>query len=117
LEKRFKVLRIVGTIYKILAWITLILGTLSGLGMLGVSLLMGMRMARQLPRLYTFAPQAGMVGGIVGAIAILLLAILYSLFLYAAGEFIYLALAIEENTRETALYLRGKEEPLESLHN
>jgi len=106
MEQRFRVLRIIGTIYKVLAWIALALG---GLGALGASVLGGARIARRA------APWArvvgGIAGGIMGALGILLVAILYFLILYAAGEFVYLALAIEKNTRETAYYLRGKKTP------
>ena len=50
----------------------------------------------------------------MGALGIALMALFYFLFLYAFGEAIFLALAIEENTREMALYLCPKEDEGES---
>ena len=47
--------------------------------------------------------------GIVVGTAVLLYAAVIFLILYGAGEAIYLALAIEENTRETALFIRGRQ--------
>ncbi|MBE9471159.1 MAG: hypothetical protein IMY75_03490, partial [Chloroflexi bacterium] len=41
MEKKFKVLRIIGTIWKILAWIVLIVGVLSSIGVLLMSIFGG----------------------------------------------------------------------------
>ena len=50
----------------------------------------------------------GLVGGIMGGLGILLGTVFYFVLLYAVGELIHLGLAIEENTREIAYYLRGE---------
>jgi hypothetical protein len=110
MEKKFTVLRIIGNIYKVLAWIVLILGILAALVVLAAGVWGETRLARPygiFPRPY--APLMGIAGGIFGALGIALGTGFYFLFLYAAGEAIYLALAIEENTRATAQYLRGRE--------
>lgn len=108
MEKRFRALRIIGTIYKVLAWIVLILGILSAVGVLIFGVLGGMQVRGAFGErggaLQGLA--AGGLGGLGAAIVILLLTLLYFLILYATGEAIYLALAVEENTREAALLLR-----------
>jgi hypothetical protein len=50
----------------------------------------------------------GLLPGLAMGIITLLGALIYFVFLYAAGEIIEVVLAIEENTRETAFYLRGE---------
>jgi len=106
-EKRFRVLRIIGTIYKVIGWITLALGILSALGICAISLIGGTTGGAALGRDNTLQGLIG--GGIAGvatAVVILFLALLYFLGIYAVGEAIYLALAVEENTRETVMLLR-----------
>jgi len=112
MEIKFTVLRIIGTIYKVLAWIVLILGLLAALGVLAAGVwgeTQVLRTPRIFPRPYT--PLMGIAGGVFGALGIALGAGFYFLLIYALGEAIYLALAIEENTRETAQYLRSREFP------
>ena len=114
MEKRFKALRFLSAVYKILAWIVLVLGVLAGLGILTLGVIGG----RTLPtlsygyaRVMDFLPalmQGGIVVGIIGFLGALLVSSLHFLILYAVSEFILLALSIEENTRETAYYLRGE---------
>ncbi len=103
MEKKFKVLRIIGTIWKILAWIVLIVGVLSSIGVLLMSIFGG-GMLSQLGQEYgelVWASWAfGLAGGIVGFIVSLIATIINFLLLYAVGELIYLLLAIEENTRQ-----------------
>lgn len=96
MEKKFTALRVIGTVFKILAWITLLLGILgavlslvAGFTMTGQDGLLGLNLA-------------GPVAAIATFIAVLIVAIFNFLSLYSIGEAIYLALAIEENTRRTA---------------
>jgi len=107
-QKRFRALRVIGTIFKVLAWIVLVLGLLGAAGVLIFSALGGMQLGDALGQregaLQGLA--AGGLSGLGGAIMILLFTLLYFLTLYATGEAIYLALAVEENTREAALLLR-----------
>lgn len=105
MEKRFQILRIAGTLYKVLAWISLIVGLLSALG----ALLFGIAGRALIPREYgQFLPGEGVIVGVMGLLFTLLLTALYFVAFYSVGELIYLFLAIEENTRETALWLRGQ---------
>ncbi|MBC8248106.1 MAG: hypothetical protein H8E90_00375 [Anaerolineales bacterium] len=110
MEKKFTVLRIIGTIYKVLAWVVLVLGILAALGFLAAGI-WGEARAVRAPGVFprSYVPLMGIAGGIFGALGIALGAGFYFLLLYAISEAIYLALAIEENTRETARYLRSRE--------
>jgi hypothetical protein len=108
MQKRFRALRVIGTIFKVLAWIDLILGILGAVGVLIFGVLGGIRLGGALGQ-REGALQGLAAGGLSGlgtALVILLLTLLYFLILYATGEAIYLALAVEENTREAALLLR-----------
>jgi hypothetical protein len=96
MDRRFMALRIIATVFKILAWLALIFGLLGAIG----ALLIG----------FTLSGQEGLLGlnlsGPLAGIAIfvvsLIVAIISFLLLYAFAEFIYLFLSIEENTRRTA---------------
>lgn len=106
MEQRYRVLRIVATLIKVLAWIVLVLGLLGaillvigavagGLGGLGA-------------RAYRDLAMNTTIGAVVGSIIMGLGSVLYFLFIYAAGELIHLLLDIEQNTRETAYYLKTR---------
>jgi len=114
MEKKFRVLRIIGTIWKILAWIALIVGILSAIGILLTSILGGGIM-REFGRQYGDAPWAswafGLAGGLVAFAVSLIGTIIYFLALYAVGELVYLLLAIEENTRLAAQWIQARPDP------
>ena len=96
MDRRFTALRVIGTVFKILAWISLILGVIAAIGML----IMG----------FTLSGQEGLLGlelgsslaGIALFVVLLIVAVFGFLTLYAIGESVYLFLSIEENTRRTA---------------
>ena len=116
LEKRFKVLRVVAALYRILAWIVLVAGIICSVGFLLLSILSGGALPSAVFRpeyygLRSFGYGAPIVTGIIGLVVILLASALYFVLFYSVGELIHLGLAIEENTRETAWYLRGEEAP------
>jgi hypothetical protein len=99
MARQFAALRVVGTILKVLGWLSLIVGVLVAIGVL----IFGFALTDQLglPGIDLGGPLAG----IAGFVAALVVGILYFLLLYAAGEAIYLFLCIEENTRRTAYYM------------
>jgi O-antigen/teichoic acid export membrane protein len=101
MQRKFRVLRVVGSLFKILAWLSLILGLL-----LAIFLLISPFIGLALPDPYE-GIAGPIVSGIVGFIAVGLMSVFYFLTLYATGQGIHLFLAIEENTRETAVLLRG----------
>lgn len=103
---RFGVLRLIATLFKVLAWIVLIgsiLGALA-LGLLGPLIRQSLVDADLMAAL-------GDSGGVIAGLLLITLGILGFLSLFATGENIQLQLAIEENTRLTAaLLLRLDEE-------
>ncbi|MCL4860953.1 MAG: hypothetical protein KJZ93_16175 [Caldilineaceae bacterium] len=104
--KRFGVLRLVGWVFKIIAWIVLVVSILfaiftalaggTGLQLLGDSV----EAANPILGFLTSA-----AGGVVAGVVVLLVGALYFLLLYATGESFHLQLALEENTRLTAALL------------
>ena len=96
MDRRFAALRVIGTVFKILAWISLILGIIAALG----TLILG----------FTLSGQEGPLGlelgsslaGIAAFVVLLIIAAFGFLVLYAAGESVYVFLSIEENTRRSA---------------
>lgn len=99
--KRFDVLRFMGTLLKVFAWISLILSILSAIGIV------------LLPQMGAlgdfFGPYSSFIGNgtsaIVAGLLVLLGGLLYFVMLYATGEIILLQIAVEENTRLTAALL------------
>ncbi len=105
MDKRFRVLRIIGTLYKVLAWIALVGGILAAFGVLLASLVGGVPM----PREYGLPRFGGALAGVGGFLVSLLMAVIYFIAFYGMGELIYLFIAIEENTREMALWVRSQQ--------
>jgi hypothetical protein len=106
MEKRYKALRIISTIYKVLAAIVAVLTILSILGFCATSLLGG-------AALDSFGDDTGIAdlfSGVLGALIFSVVAIIYggglSVTLYAVGDILDLLLALEENTRRTAMLLQ-----------
>ena len=110
MDKKYRALRIIATLWKVLAWILLIVGILSSLGVLLIGILGSggfvLRYLGQDPGLVQGAMSA--VSGIVGFIGGLIATMVYFLILYAIGELIDLLLAIEENTRLAAKAIQGQ---------
>jgi len=107
MEKRFRALRIIGTLLKVLAWIELVATMLGALALAvgGIAGAIGQVSQQDIvPGLAV----GGVLAGIVAALGVLILGLLYFLLLYAASEGIYVVLSIEENTRLTAAALSGR---------
>jgi len=108
-EKRFRVLRLVAFVCRIIAWITLVGGILGMLATI-VTFIVGGPITRQMAPGTDWQAMFGIVGGIIAGVSILLIAALYFVFLYALSEAIHLLLSIEENTREAAYMLSQERE-------
>ena len=114
METKFKALRVLSAIHRILAWVVLVVGVLVGVAILALTIIGGGTLPSFM-RAYApgwrfipgFAPNT-IVAGIIGFLGTLLCSSLSFLVLHATSEFILLALSLEENTRETAYYLRGE---------
>ncbi len=124
MEKRFKILRIVGTVYKVVGIIIAVITLLSALGFCGMSVLGGGAMERVLSTLpgntqgqgQGFGLLGGVVGGMLFSLVIILSGGIYAVTTYALGEAVYLLIALEENTRHTAvLLLHSQHEHPEAL--
>jgi hypothetical protein len=105
--KRFGVLRVVGWVFKIIAWIVLVVSILfaifAGIAAGGSGLqLLGDALPPENPIATLLSSTAG---GVIAGLAVLLVGVLYFLLLYATGESFHLQLALEENTRLTAALL------------
>jgi hypothetical protein len=100
MERRYTALRVIGTVFKILAWIALILGILGAVAAFVSGL--------------TLSNQTGVFGlnlggplvGIATFIVALVFTIINFMLLYAIGDTIFLFLAIEENTRRAAYVMQ-----------
>lgn len=99
MEKKYRMLRLVATIYKFFAWVILVLGVLGACGALIGSILGAGAAPRGGP---TDFAALGVVGGIIGGVLILFYAAVVFLGLYAFSELVHLVIALEENTRLTA---------------
>lgn len=94
MEKRFTALRIVAVLFRIAAWVTLVTGVLSGVGILIGALL------DSLDTLTDFGlPALTPLGGVVGFLALLIVALIQFALLHATADFFNLFIALEENTR------------------
>lgn len=109
MERRFRILRFLALVYQILAWIVLVGGILAAVAVVVLGATGGRGAGAVIPRMPMWVPgTTGLLGGIWAGLLMLLGAIFYFVLLYAAGELIHLGLAVEQNTRETAYYLRGE---------
>ena len=115
MEKKFKALRFVGTIYKVIGIIAGVLTVIGSLGFCLMSILGGSVINSILNSVSNYgggssSGPAGLFGGILGGVVIGGIILLYggitSITLYALGEGIYLFIGIEENTRTTAFLLQ-----------
>ncbi len=110
MEKRYTALRTIGTIYKVLGVIVGAMTILVALGICASSIFGGAAIDSLSRELGRDVPSAGMLGGILGGLLLGILAIIYggglAITLYAAGESVYLLIALEENTRATAMFLQ-----------
>jgi len=105
MERRYRALRTIATIFKVLGWVVLVLGILSACGTSGLILVGGASVPGMMD-LGGGAGQGGLVWGFVGAVVMFLVMMvtvgLYALILIATAEGISVFLDIEANTREMA---------------
>ena len=96
MKTRFGVLRILGTILKVLGIISAALAVLGAIGTLIASFAGG-----SLWSMLGYDANAGFFVGLVGAFGILILGALYAIFIYGSGELIMLLISMEDNTFKT----------------
>lgn len=100
MKKKYTALRVIATIYKVIAWITLVLGVIGFIISIVTGSLAGIKGIR-----YGFG--GGFIG-LLSGVGILIYCIIAFLGLLALSEAIYVVLDIEENTRKTAMMLEKK---------
>jgi len=105
---RYRALRIVATLYRIIAWIIIVVGVLSSCGFAAFAIAAPQWFSGAMGMGY--APRAGMAGGVISAVIALVMGLimtaLYGITLLAIAEGIQVFLDIEENTREIARRIR-----------
>lgn len=110
MEKRYKALRIIGTIYKVLGGIAAVMTIMLVIAFCATSGLGGAAFDKFGREFGGHSPVGGFMGGMLGGIVGSIMAILYggglSVTLYGIGEGVYLLMALEENTRLTTELLR-----------
>lgn len=109
MQKKYRALRFVIGLYRVLAWVVLALGVLASIVMIIASVTgtgrVGGSMMDNVPMLPV---GTGILGGLVAALVMLLYTALLFIIMWAGSEFVMLFLDIERNTREAALYLKGE---------
>jgi hypothetical protein len=111
MEKRFKILRFVGSFYKVVGIIIAAITIISALGFCVLSVVSGTATESIIRGLNPngggqgFGILGGVVGGLIVSLLIILGGGIYAVTTYALGETVYLLIALEENTRHTASML------------
>ena len=95
LERRYHGLRIISFLYKILAVVTAIGGTITGLSAASMTSL--------LPNSAQFGAAGATINGIIFLVS-LCISLCIALFLWASAEMIHVLIDIEENTRRSARF-------------
>ncbi|WP_298004061.1 MULTISPECIES: hypothetical protein [Anaerolinea] len=114
MEKRFKVLRFVGTLYKIFGVVVGVAMLILALGICAVSVMGGASMADYAREYGMHGMEVfGALGGVIISGVVLIAGAVWAISLYAIGEGVYLFIAIEENTRAAALRLQAPVPPVE----
>lgn len=112
MEPKFRALRTIGSIFRVVGYIVLVLTVLGALAVCGLTVVGG--------TLYQSTAQqfginssgggflGGLFGGLIGGILIILYGGFISLWIVAIGELIYLLIGIEENTRKTTYMIENQ---------
>ncbi len=107
MEKRFKVLRTIGKIYKILGIIAAVFTILTALGICALSVLGTATMSRYAQE-WGGTPMPigvrawGTISGVIGGLIIIFIGAMITVTFYGLGEGVELLIALEENTRKSA---------------
>ncbi len=112
MDKRYHALRTIGSIFRVVGYIILVLTILAALAVCGISVIGGTAIESASQQFGVNTSGTGILGGIVGgliaAIAIIIYGGMIALGLVAFGELVYLGIAIEENTRRTSMLVENQ---------
>lgn len=104
MQKRFSVLRVTASVFKVLGIVGVIFAVIaSGLTVAAASAGPQLMTSVIGPGNYVDMGTSGFVAGLFGAVLVLAGGLITALCIYAVGELINLLLAVEENTRVAAL--------------
>ncbi len=96
MEKRYKLLRLIATLWKILAWLILVVGLLGSVGVLIMAMVGSMgQTLEQATGFNVGGPILGLLALLSGALG----SIVYFIIFYTFGEVLNVLIQIEENTR------------------
>ncbi len=111
MKNRFGILRFIGSLYKIIGIILAVLAVVTALGVCVTSFISGAALDSLGREFGMPGPgmAGGLFGGLFGALVLLIGLGIAAISQYAIGEAIFLFLAIEENTRATAAFIRQRE--------
>jgi hypothetical protein len=111
MEKRYRALRIISMLYKIAGAIVLVFAILSAVGVCLALVLGGAALqefGRDFNNIRGMGLMSSLLGGILAGLAMLIGGGLWGLLLFAIGEGVEIIIAVEENTRTTAMYLAAQ---------
>jgi hypothetical protein len=112
MEQRFHALRTIGSIFRIVGYITLVLTVIAALAFCGLTVVGGSIFQSASNSLGFNSSGGGFItalfGGLIGGFAVLLYGGFISLMTIAMGELIYLLIGIEENTRKTTFIIENQ---------
>jgi len=114
MEKRYRALRIISTLYKIAGGVVLAFALLAAVGLCLAGVLGGTAiegLGRDFSDLRGLGVMGSAAGGILVGLGVMISGGLSGLTLYATGEGIALLIAMEENTRMSAMYLAAQSKP------
>ncbi len=100
MKKRFQVLHVIATVFRILGIVTAAIALVLAL----ITLVMSMA-GGQIWNLVGLDANTGFFGGLLAAFLIILVGVLKAIMMYGAGELISLLLSLEENSYNTVLLL------------
>jgi Zn-dependent protease with chaperone function len=112
MEQRFHALRTIGSIFRILGYIALVLTVLAALAFCGLTVV-GSTIFQSASQSFGLNSSGGgfitaLFGGLLGGFLVLLYGGFISLSTIAIGELIYLLIGIEENTRKTTYMIENQ---------
>ncbi len=112
METRYRALRTIGSIFRVVGYIVLVITVLAALAVCGISVVSGTAIESASQQFGVNTTGAGFLGGLFGGLLAAILVILYggliALSLVAFGEGVYLLIGIEENTRRTAMMVENQ---------
>ena len=112
MEKRYKILRLIGSVYKVIGIVAGVITIIGAIGSCAFSAIGGSAMDSLLNSYGNSYGASGLFSGVLSGFLLGGMILLYggitAISLYALGEGIYLFIDLEENTRATAALLQQK---------